>query len=83
MAESANLTPSNVVEFVPANPPCRFCMESTVVEQWNKKIIAHLIVTMDEAKHVHVHGPINDGMIMKIFVDAINHHIKEQNGKTA
>lgn len=50
---------------------CQFCYEKTVVPAWSKKIVHHLVATIDSEGHLHVHGPLNDKTVVDRIVSGI------------
>ena len=36
-----------------------------------KSIVNHLLVTQDKRGMIHVHGPVNNQMLMKMFIQVI------------
>jgi len=57
---------------------CPFCMKNdsnvtslSVIKQWDKKIENHLIITLDNEEHVHVHGPMENKEILMGFIKII------------
>ena len=75
--ESASLS-ENIIEFTPNYPnQCRFCTEPTNVPAWGKKILEHLIITIDEMGHVHVHGPLTSAARMRVMLDAAEEEMKK------
>ena len=67
--KAVGLSVATEVNFVKTR--CQFCSDETIVPQWEKPVVHHLIVTIDSDGHLHVHGPLNDGKIIKRMVDAI------------
>ena len=47
---------------------CPFCTGGEVIPIKKGNIIEHLIVTLDNNNHFHVHGPIDDKELMKEFI---------------
>lgn len=70
--ESASLT-EKIVPFETEGIECQFCKayngESTLVKDWLKKPIAHLVVTIAEDGSTHVHGPVDDEKMMTRLID--------------
>lgn len=58
---------------------CLFCEKTSKdVPQFSKTIIQHLIVTMNDHGHIHVHGPIENKRIMDILISGIKDEMEKQ-----
>jgi hypothetical protein len=76
--ESASLTEKEIEAVWDEKALCPFCIEPTNVEAWKNRIIEHLIITIDIAGHIHVHGPVNNEKIMRMLIDAAEKETKKQ-----
>ena len=47
---------------------CPFCTDGSVIPIKRGNIIEHLIVTLDNNNHFHIHGPIDDKELIKQFI---------------
>lgn len=50
---------------------CAFCSERTIVPQWRKQIVEHLIVTIDSEGCLHVHGPLTKTAVMETMLEGV------------
>jgi len=61
---------------------CPFCEGNPDVEQWDEEIVDHLVMTIDEGGHLHVHGPTDDPKAMKRFVKVLEKYCGSPSKKT-
>lgn len=66
----------NVVEMVTERKDvCPFCEEETVVPAWRKKIVHHLVITVDSDNALHIHGPIDNIETMGMLINGTKHEL--------
>lgn len=47
---------------------CPFCSDMRIIPVARQDITEHLVVTMDENSHFHIHGPIKEKELMKKMI---------------
>jgi hypothetical protein len=51
---------------------CHLCHDTqNILPERKSQLLEHLVVTLDEKNHFHVHGPVSNTELMKEFIKAI------------
>jgi len=67
--EQAGITPSQNTHDATT---CQFC--GSTIGDGDAKVKSHLVTTIDNHNHIHVHGPLEDKVVLEEMVDAICAH---------